>query len=594
MVATALSSLAPACADGSLACSVLGSSVCRALLRHVVASTGSAWGVWCVPRLGATNGEGGHFNVLWCDADGVAAVLDWSGDEVRRVFGSVLASGLPTVCNDVPPAWQTLLAGCGLAAVQGQAEGWRSWLGVSLADVAGSRALLGLANRDGGYALVQVDEWRQTLDSLAAVSGVDLTQVAPAQVAERASRVKSEFLSRMSHELRTPLNAMLGFAQLLRADVHQPLSAAQRDRLEHIERAGSHLMTIITDVLDLSRIEAGGLALSIEALRLSEVIEDAIEQVLPQARAKGIRPQYTPPAPGSAQAGYGVRADRVRLRQALVNLLSNAIKYNLAGGHVTVSVAPEARGADSLSPEPGWMAITVTDSGPGLSAEQQARLFEPFNRQGAERSGVEGSGIGLVIVRKLVELMGGSLSVHSEVGRGSSFTLRLPATALPCDAVAAVHAPDTEPPLLVAESMDETEAAPRDEGHAFTVLYAEDNEVNVELVRQVMRMRPNYRLLVAHSGAQAIELVRVQRPDVLLLDMHLGDMTGIDVVVTLDRDAATAGIPRLALSADAMPDHIRAARQYGFDIYLTKPLDVSALLNSLDDFAARAETAAAR
>ncbi|WP_374594435.1 hybrid sensor histidine kinase/response regulator [Aquabacterium sp.] len=563
-----------------MACSVLASAVCRALLRHAVARTASAWGVWCVPRPGGA----GHFNVLWCNAEGVAGVLDWSGDEVRRVFGSVLSSGLPTVCNDVPPSWRALLAGGELAAAQDQADTWRSWLGVSLADVAGSRALLGLADRDGGYALAQVDDWRQTLDSLAAVSGVDLTQAVPEQVAERTSRAKSEFLSRMSHELRTPLNAMLGFAQLLRADVHQPLSTTQRDRLEHIEQAGSHLMTIITDVLDLSRIEAGGLALSIEPLRLSEVIEDAIEQVQPQARAKGIRPQYTPPAPGSAQADYGVRADRVRLRQALMNLLSNAIKYNLAGGSVKVSVAPES----------GWMAVSVTDSGPGLSAEQQARLFEPFNRQGAGRGGVEGSGIGLVIVRKLMALMGGSLRLHSEVGRGSSFTLRLPATALPTGAVLD-QAADAEPPLLlVAESADGAPAAPRNEGHAFTVLYAEDNEVNVELVRQVMRMRPAYRLLVAHSGAQAVELVRAQRPDVLLLDMHLGDMSGIDVVVTLDRDAATAGIPRLALSADAMPDHIRAARQYGFDIYLTKPLDVSALLNSLDDFAAKAEAAAGR
>jgi signal transduction histidine kinase/CheY-like chemotaxis protein len=576
-----------------MACSVLASAVCRALLRHAVASTGSAWGVWCVPQPSA----GGRFSVLWSDAAGAACLLDWSGDEVRRVFGSVLVSGLPTVCNDVPPAWRTLLSEasgspgpCGAAR---SADGWRSLLAVSLADVGGSRALLGLANREGGYALSQADDWRATFDALAAASGVDLVQLAPAQASERANRARSEFLSRMSHELRTPLNAMLGFAQLLRADVHQPLSAAQRDRLEHIERAGAHLMAIITDVLDLSRLEAGGLALSLEALRVSDAIDDALNLVAPQARAKGIRPRYTPPAPGSAQAGYCVRGDRVRLRQVLSNLLSNAIKYNLAGGSVEVSVAHEPAGADPAAPAQGSIAITVTDSGPGLSAEQQARLFEPFNRLGAERTSTDGSGIGLVIVRKLVELMNGTVSVRSEVGRGSSFTLRLPAAALPVD-VAQPQLAEVEPPLLVAESAPEGDAAAHDDPQAFTVLYAEDNEVNVELVRQVMRMRPAYRLLVAHSGAQAIELVRAQRPDVLLLDMHLGDMTGIDVVVTLDRDAATAGIPRLALSADAMPDHIRAARQYGFNIYLTKPLDVSALLGSLDDFAAQAEAGAAR
>lgn len=572
--------LAPACSNSAwVGCTVLASAVCRALLRQVVSATGSAWGLWCVPQKGHAGQAGAseRFSVLWCDSQGQALVLNWSGDEVRSLFGSVLASGLPAVSHEVPPAWRALM----LASVAAGADHWRHFMAVALTEMAGSRALLGLADREGGFSEALADQWRAVFDTLAAASMVDVASTAPVQVAEQTTRARSEFLSRMSHELRTPLNAMLGFAQLLRADSSQPLSAAQRAKLEHIERAGSHLLTIISDVLDLTRIEAGGLALSLESLRVSTVIGDALQVMAPKASATGIHLHYAPPAPGSEAAGYCVRGDLGRVRQVLANLLSNAIKYNLPGGSVKIAVArePAARG--------DCMAITVTDSGSGISPEQQARLFEPFNRQGAERTAVEGSGIGLVIVRKLVELMGGTIAVRSELGRGSSFTVRLPAAGSPVDVPSAAQTSgDGEPALLVSEPAPEYVPEVYDGPHVFTVLYAEDNEVNVELVRQVMRMRPNYRLIVAHSGAQAIELARVQRPDVLLLDMHLGDMTGIDVVTALDRDPATAGIPRLALSADAMPEHIKAARGYGFETYLTKPLDVSALLNSLDELGA--------
>jgi len=572
-----------------VACSVLASAASQALLRHVVASTGSAWGVWCIPPRTAHSAEPNarRWGVLWCNAQAATHLWAWSDDEIRRVFGVVLASGLPTVCNEVPASWQAGLA-AGDAAL---AAGWRHWLGASLGEMAQARALLGLANRPGGYTLDQARAWQPVFETLAAVSAVDLQQAMPEALVARAVQTRSTFLSRMSHELRTPLNALLGFAQLLRVDASQPLSAAQRTKLDLIEQAGQHLLTLVSDVVDLTRIEAGGLSLSIEPVRVAAAVDDALAELAEAARARGVRlhtlvfeaPAHPLAAPLDA-ASVHVLADRLRLRQMLVNLLSNAIKYNYAGGWVRVSVR--------VSPPPGagapeTVAVAVADGGPGLSAEQQSRLFEPFNRLGAERTAAPGSGIGLLIVRKLAEVMHGSLSLHSEPGAGATFTLQLPgalAAPLPDPLLA-----DNEPALLQPDGPPATSAEASESAQPFTVLYAEDNEVNVELVRQVMRMRPLVRLLVAHSGAQAIELVRAQRPDVLLLDMHLGDMTGIDVVMALDRDPATAGIARLALSADALPDHIRAARKFGFETYLTKPLDVSALLKSLDALSAQCE-----
>jgi PAS domain S-box-containing protein len=383
-----------------------------------------------------------------------------------------------------------------------------------------------------------------------------------AEAAERANRAKTEFLSRMSHELRTPLNAVLGFAQLLRVDANQPLSAAQRAKVEHIESAGAHLLAMIADVLDLSRIEAGGLPLSLEALRVAQVIDDALSLMAHDAQHAGVSLDHEAP-----DVRLHVRGDHVRLRQVLTNLLSNAIKYNRAGGSVRVHAGVEAGRAGG----PPLVAISVRDTGSGLSAEQRMRLYEPFNRLGAERSGIEGTGIGLVITRKLVELMGGLIDVDSEPGSGSCFTVRLPLTQPP-SAVAAL-------PGMAKDAGD---------GASCKVLYAEDNEVNVELVRQVMGLRPQWQLVVARNGAEAIELARCERPNLLLLDMHLGDMSGFDVLQALEADPALAAMPRVALSADAMPEQIRAARLHGVSTYLTQPLDVMALLRCLDDHLAGA------
>ncbi|MDI1261041.1 ATP-binding protein [Aquabacterium sp.] len=384
-----------------------------------------------------------------------------------------------------------------------------------------------------------------------------------AKAAERANKEKTDFLSRMSHELRTPLNAMLGFAQLLRVDPTNPINDVQRKKVGHIERAGAHLLAMLTDVLDLSRIEAGGLPLNLAPQRLSSVLEEAVALVSNQVTQSDVQLLLTPPT-----EDLFVKADQVRLRQILVNLMTNAVKYNKPGGRVMI----EAQGVRS------YVVITVSDTGRGLSQEQQSHLFEPFNRLGAERTSVEGTGIGLVIVKRLIDLMRGRIEISSQVGIGSSFRVWLPAALDPQPSAAdSVHGR-----LGARSGWSAFDAL---NPGTLTLLYAEDNVVNVELVRQVMHMRPKWHMDVARNGAEAIQMARASQPDLLLLDMHLGDMSGLDVSDVLARQAETAGIPRVGLSADAMPDQIAAARERGFLDYLTKPLDVSRLLTLLDRYA---------
>jgi signal transduction histidine kinase/CheY-like chemotaxis protein len=373
---------------------------------------------------------------------------------------------------------------------------------------------------------------------------------AAASEAERASRAKSEFLSRMSHELRTPLNAVIGFAQLLRMDTRTPLDEGQRRKVDLIERAGGHLLAVISDVLDLSRIEAGDLPLAIESQPLQAVIDDALGMVAEVVQRAGVvvhAADLLPP--------LQVMADRVRLRQVLVNLLSNATKYNRPNGQVWV----QARREDDV------VLVSVRDEGQGMREDQLQHLFEPFNRLGAEHSGIEGTGIGLVIVHRLVERMGGCIDVESAPGQGSTFTVRLPASDV---------APGSE--------HGELDEAPAAAGQA-TVLYVEDNEINIALVRQILGMRPSWQLEIARSGKEALHWMQGHRPDLLLLDMHLGDMSGLDVIDELGRAGRHHDLIKVALSADAMPDRIHEARARGFTEYLTKPIDVGQLLRCLDE-----------
>jgi len=369
--------------------------------------------------------------------------------------------------------------------------------------------------------------------------------------AERASQAKSEFLSRMSHELRTPLNAILGFAQLL-ALGRERLSAADQQRVKLIEGAGWHLLALINDVLDLSRIEAGAMSTAAEPVELGSVIAEAMALVQQQAAQR----QLVLSGPAVEAGGAWVLADRVRLRQVLVNLLSNAVKYNRPGGRVAVTVAP---------PQGGQRVVSVSDTGRGFAPEQLAQLYQPFTRFVSEGETTEGTGIGLVITLRLVQLMGGRLRVDSERGEGSVFHVELPLA----------------PPRLDS-------AAPRAAGAAagapvpWRLLYVEDNPSNVELMRQVMQQRPGCELQVAIDGPSGLSAALTVPFDAAIVDIDLPGLDGLELCRRVRADAQRHALPLLALSANALPADIRRALDAGFDRYLTKPIDVPHLLAEVD------------
>ena len=386
-------------------------------------------------------------------------------------------------------------------------------------------------------------------------------------VAEKANLAKSDFLSSMSHELRTPLSAILGFAQLIESGSPAP-TMTQKRSVDQILKAGWYLLDLINEILDLALIESGKLSLSLEPISLSEVMRECQAMIEPQAQKRGISVTFP-----HIEIRYFVEADRTRVKQVLINLLSNAIKYNKMGGTVVV---------ECVTKDAGRIRICVADSGDGLTADNLAQLFQPFNRLGQESNAEEGTGIGLVVCKRLMELMGGVIGVESEVGKGSVFWMDLNLT--------------TEPQAVgsAAESTDAARAPARGSAQMYTLLYVEDNPANLMLVEDLIARRADIRLLSARDGNRGIEIARASRPDVILMDINLPGISGITALKILALDPTTAHIPVVALSANAMPRDIARGLEAGFFRYLTKPIKVNEFMETLDVTLNFAKTQSAR
>ena len=373
-------------------------------------------------------------------------------------------------------------------------------------------------------------------------------------VAEKANLAKSEFLSSMSHELRTPLSAILGFAQLMESG-SPPLTAPQKRSIDQILQGGWYLLQLINEILDLALIESGKLSLSLEPISLAEVMQECKDMIEQQALKRGISvtfPQFDVPC--------FVKADRTRVKQVFINLLSNAIKYNRAHGTVVVQYVTSV---------PGRIRVCVKDSGEGMSADQLAQLFQPFNRLGQEASAEEGTGIGLVMTKRLIEMMGGIIGAESTVGTGSVFWIELELTSeRPAVGGGSLFAPTD--PLVHAGA------------ESRTLLYVEDNPANLMLVEDLIARRPDIRLLTALDGRTGIEIARARRPDLILMDINLPGISGIRALKILSEDPITAHIPVIALSANAIPRDIEKGLEAGFFRYLTKPIKVNEFMETLN------------
>ena len=376
--------------------------------------------------------------------------------------------------------------------------------------------------------------------------------------ADKANLAKSEFLSSMSHELRTPLNAVLGFAQLMASDVPAP-TPTQQMSIDQILQAGWYLLRLINEILDLAMIESGKVTLSQEPMSFTEVLQDCEAMIAPQAHKRGIKMIFP-----SLNALFYVHADRTRVKQVMINLLSNAIKYNRDGGTVTVSCVKSGEHR---------VRVSVTDTGNGLTPKQMTQLFQPFNRLGQESSSKEGTGIGLVVTKQLIELMDGSIGVKSSVGVGSVFWFELAASSVP------ILTLDTQEEKVIDSAVTTVFSAKKNKR---SILYVEDNPANMSLVEQLLARRNDLVLLSAVDGQAGIQMARAYLPEVIFMDINLPGISGFAALKLLRKDPTTAHIPVLALSANAMPRDIENGLDAGFLRYLTKPINVIEFMEALD------------
>ena len=395
---------------------------------------------------------------------------------------------------------------------------------------------------------------RKQLDQTLLLKNLELQ--AATNVAETANKAKSEFLSSMSHELRSPLNAIVGFAQLLKSGTPEPTSLQQRN-IDRILDGGWYLLKLINEILDLALIESGKLALSLQPLPLLQLLQECRHLTESQAQTHGIQLQFVP-----MDHPLWVVADPVRLKQVMVNLLSNAIKYNRAGGSVEVSVK---------SNEQGLLRIRVKDTGEGLSPDKLAQLFMSFNRLGREGGVTEGTGIGLVVTKRLTELMGGTIGVHSSFGVGSEFWVEFKSAVKPATTL-----------NMAREALQIKHLPPGDVKPRCSVLYVEDNLANVDLVEQILALRGNVQLHSAANGLDGIAMARQHLPNIILMDINLPGMSGLEALKILHQDTTTRHIPVIAVSANAMPLDVVNGLSAGFLLYLTKPFQIHRFLEALE------------
>jgi PAS domain S-box-containing protein len=422
-------------------------------------------------------------------------------------------------------------------------------------------------NRKDGQEIVVASRWALRTDAQGRpvqvlVINVDITEQkraareleAAKEEAERANQAKSQFLSRMSHELRTPLNAILGFSQLLEL---RDLDEEERDNVSEITRGGRHLLELINEVLEISRIEAGRLAISLEAVPVHDLVAETMSLIRPLAEQRGLQLRYEEAGCG----GQHVLGDLQRLKQVLLNLLSNAVKYNVEGGSVHLSCG--------LSSE-DTLRISVSDTGRGIPPDRHDKLFEPFERLGAEQGTEEGTGLGLALSKRLIEAMGGAIGMESTPGEGSVFWFEVRLAEDP------------------SAGMELSEGGVDGDGHARrtrasrTALYIEDNLSNLKLIQGVLARRPEVRLIAAMHGRMGLDLARQHQPDVILLDLQLPDMSGGEILGVLKADPSTRSIPVVVISADATRGQVQNLMAAGAHAYLTKPLDVQRFLEVLD------------